>query len=112
MVQRIVPIFVALLGVVTGHAKERFGLRGDALRPFSIDTHKKTILYVMLTEYQKLLAYLLKKAGLECKEVAAIAGNFEQEEQELKDKLILYLWDNNPTRQEVLEFMAKLLTEE
>lgn len=66
----------------------------------------------MLTEYQKLLAYLLKKAGLERKEVAAIAGNFEQEEQELKDKLLLYLWDNNPTRQEVLEFMAKLLTEE
>ena len=34
MVQRIVPIFVALLGVVTEYAKERFGLWGDALRPF------------------------------------------------------------------------------
>ncbi len=64
----------------------------------------------MLTEYQKLLAYLLMKAGLERREVAAIAGNFEQEEQELKDKLLLFLWDNNPTRQEVLEFMATLLT--
>lgn len=66
----------------------------------------------MLTEYQKLLAYLLKRAGLENREVAAIAGNFEEEEQELKDKLLLYLWDNNPTRQEVEEFLVKLLTEE
>ncbi len=64
----------------------------------------------MLTEYQKLLAFLLMKAGLGRREVAAIAGNFEQEEQELKDQLLLYLWDNNPTRQEVLDFLATLLT--
>ena len=64
----------------------------------------------MLTEYQKLLAYLLMKAGFERREVAAIAGNFEQEEQELKDQLLLFLWDNNPTRQEVLDFLATLLT--
>ena len=64
----------------------------------------------MLTEYQKLLAYLLMKAGFERREVAAIAGNFEQEEQELKDQLLLFLWDNNQTRQEVLDFLATLLT--
>ena len=64
----------------------------------------------MLTEYQKLLAFLLMKAGFERREVAAIAGNFEQEEQELKDQLLLYLWDNNPSRQEVLDFLATLLT--
>lgn len=64
----------------------------------------------MLTEYQKLLAFLLMKAGFESREVAAIAGNFEQEEQELKDQLLLYLWDNTPTRQEVLDFLATLLT--
>ena len=64
----------------------------------------------MLTEYQKLLAFLLMKAGFERREVAAIAGNFEQEEQELKDQLLLFLWDNNPTRQEVLDFLATLLT--
>ena len=64
----------------------------------------------MVTEYQKLLAFLLMKAGFERREVAAIAGNFEQEEQELKDQLLLYLWDNNPTRQEVLDFLATLLT--
>ena len=64
----------------------------------------------MLTEYQKLLAYLLMKAGFERREVAALAGNFEQEEQELKDQLLLFLWDNNPTRQEVLDFLATLLT--
>ena len=112
MVQRIVPIFVALLGVVTGHAKERFGLRGDALRPFSIDTHKKTILYVMLTEYQKALIFLLKRAGFEEIEITVLVNHYEQEEQDVKDKLLIFLRDNNPTRQEVLEFMAKLLTEE
>ena len=64
----------------------------------------------MLTEYQKLLAFLLMKAGFERREVAAVAGNFEQEEQDLKDQLLLYLWDNNPTRQEVLDFLATLLT--
>ena len=64
----------------------------------------------MLTEYQKLLAFLLMKAGFERREMAAIAGNFEQEEQELKDQLLLFLWDNNPTRQEVLDFLATLLT--
>ena len=64
----------------------------------------------MLTEYQKLLAFLLMKAGFDRREVAAIAGNFEQEEQELKDQLLLFLWDNNPTRQEVLDFLATLLT--
>lgn len=64
----------------------------------------------MVTEYQKLLAFLLMKAGFERREVAAIAGNFEQEEQELKDQLLLYLWDNNPTRQEVLDFLATLLS--
>ena len=68
------------------------------------------MLSIMLTEYQKLLAFLLMKAGFERREVAAIAGNFEQEEQELKDQLLLYLWDNNPTRQEVLDFLATLLT--
>ena len=68
------------------------------------------MLNVMLTEYQKLLAFLLMKAGFERREVAAIAGNFEQEEQELKDQLLLYLWDNNPTRQEVLDFLATVLT--
>ena len=112
VVQRIVPIFVALLGVVTGHAKERFGLRGDALRPFSIDTHKKTILYVMLTEYQKALIFLLKRAGFEEIEITVLVNHYEQEEQDVKDKLLIFLRDNNPTRQEVLEFMAKLLTEE
>ena len=64
----------------------------------------------MLTEYQKLLAFLLMKAGFERREVAAIAGNFEQEEQELKEQLLLCIWDNNPTRQEVLDFLATLLT--
>ena len=68
------------------------------------------MLSIMLTEYQKLLAFLLMKAGFERREVAAIAGNFEQEEQELKDQLLLYLWDNNPSRQEVLDFLATLLT--
>ena len=68
------------------------------------------MLNAMLTEYQKLLAFLLMKAGFERREVAAIAGNFEQEEQELKDQLLLYLWDNNPSRQEVLDFLATLLT--
>ena len=68
------------------------------------------MLNAMVTEYQKLLAFLLMKAGFERREVAAIAGNFEQEEQELKDQLLLYLWDNNPTRQEVLDFLATLLT--
>lgn len=68
------------------------------------------MLNAMVTEYQKLLAFLLMKAGFERREVAAIAGNFEQEEQELKDQLLLYLWDNNPSRQEVLDFLATLLT--
>jgi hypothetical protein len=49
------------------------------------------------------------KAGFERREVAAIAGNFEQEEQVLKDQLLLYLWDNNPTRQEVLDFLVTIL---
>jgi hypothetical protein len=49
------------------------------------------------------------QAGFERREVTAIAGNFEQEEQELKDQLLLYLWDNNPTRQEVLDFLATIL---
>ena len=64
---------------------------------------------IKLTEYQRLLAYLLMKAGFERREVAEIAGNFEQEEQELKDQLLLYLWDNNPSRQEVLDFLATIL---
>ena len=64
----------------------------------------------MVTEYQILLAVLLVKAGLEKREAAAIAGNFEEEDQELKDKLLLFLWDNKPTRQEVLDYLADLLT--
>lgn len=112
VVQRIVSIFVTLLGVVTEYAKERFGPWGDALRPFSIDTHKKTILYVMLTEYQKALIFFLKRAGFEEIEITVLVNHYEQEEQDVKDKLLIFLRDKNPTKQEVLEFMAKLLTEE
>lgn len=105
MVQRIVPIFVALLGVVTEYAKERFGPWGDALRPFSIDTHKKTILYVMLTEYQKALIFFLKRAGFEEIEITVLVNHYEQEEQDVKDDLLIFLRDKNPTKQEALEYL-------
>ena len=105
VVQAIVAIFVTLLGVVTEYAKERSGLWGDALRPFSIDTHKKTILYVMLTEYQKALIFLLKRAGFEEIEITVLVNHYEQEDQDVKDKLLIFLRDKNPTKQEALEYL-------
>ena len=64
----------------------------------------------MLTEYQKALIYLLNRAGFDLSEITVLVNHFEQEEQDLKDQLLLYLWDNNPTRQEVLDYLATLLT--
>ncbi len=64
----------------------------------------------MLTEYQKALIFLLKRAGFEEIEITVLVNHYEQEEQDVKDKLLIFLRDNNPTRQEVLEFMATLLT--
>lgn len=59
----------------------------------------------MLTEYQKALIFLLKRAGFEPRETAAIVNHYEQEEQDLKDELLIFLRDKNPTKQEVLEYL-------
>ena len=59
----------------------------------------------MLTEYQKALIYLLKRAGFELEEIAVIVNHYEQEEQDVKDDLLIYLRDKNPTRQEALEYL-------
>lgn len=59
----------------------------------------------MLTEYQKALIFLLKRAGFETREIAAIVNHYEQEEQDVKDRLLIFLYDNNPTRQEALEYL-------
>ena len=57
----------------------------------------------MLTEYQKALIYLLKRAGFELEEIAVLVNHYEQEEQDVKDDLLIFLRDKNPTRQEALD---------
>lgn len=59
----------------------------------------------MLTEYQKALTYLLYRAGFEAREITVLVNHYEQEEQDVKDKLLIFLRDKNPTRQEALEFL-------
>ena len=59
----------------------------------------------MLTEYQKALIYLLKRAGFELEEIAVLVNHYEQEEQDVKDDLLIFLRDKNPTRQEALEYL-------
>ena len=59
----------------------------------------------MLTEYQKALTYLLYRAGFEVREITVLVNHYEQEEQDVKDKLLIFLRDKNPTRQEALEFL-------
>lgn len=59
----------------------------------------------MLTEYQKALIFLLKRAGFEEIEITVLVNHYEQEDQDVKDKLLIFLRDNNPTRQEALEFL-------
>ena len=44
-------------------------------------------------------------AGFDVREIAALVNHYEQEEQDVKDELLLFLYDKNPTRQEVLEFL-------
>ena len=59
----------------------------------------------MLTEYQKALTYLLYRAGFEEREITVLVNHYEQEEQDVKDELLIFLYDKNPTRQEALEFL-------
>lgn len=59
----------------------------------------------MLTEYQKALIYLLKRAGFELEEITVLVNHYEQEEQDVKDDLLIFLRDKNPTRQEALEYL-------
>ena len=59
----------------------------------------------MLTEYQKALIYLLKRAGFELEEIAVLWNHYEQYEQDVKYDLLIFLRDKNPTRQEALEYL-------
>lgn len=61
----------------------------------------------ILTQYQISLALLLRRAGFDYMEVAALVAHYEKEEQQIKDNLLVWIYDKNPTKQEVLEFLSE-----
>lgn len=60
----------------------------------------------MLTDYQKALGIYLMKAGLSSRETAVLVSYYEKEDDLTKAEILVWLADNNPTKQEVLHILS------